>query len=65
MRCLNWEGGSAVLTYVHAVGMFSSTDFEVLMVGGKREVGLEDLETWCRWFFLRRRRDPGQGATRR
>lgn len=46
------EGGSGVLTYVHAVGMFSSTDFEVLMVGGKREVGLEDLETWCRWFFF-------------
>lgn len=41
-----------MLTYVHAVGMFSSTDFEVLMVGGKREVGLEDLETWCRWFFF-------------
>lgn len=47
-RFLSWEGGSGELTFDHAVGMFSPYS---LVVGGKREVRLKDLETRCGWVF--------------
>jgi hypothetical protein len=52
-----WEWGADFCPCSRGVFQY---DVEVLMMGGKREVGLEGLETWCGWFSLRRKTYPGQ-----